>query len=286
MTAPIILITGATSGIGFETARALATTGAHLVLACRNRSKAEAVRQQLAAPSPSQQIDLIELDLASLAAIDRATAEISQRYPRIDVLINNAGVMPKRLEYSADGYELNFAVNYLAPFRFTLQLLPLLQASGAARVVNVSSMMHRFGRPDFDSWPNPAKYRQVRAYGSSKLGLLFFTYEFARRYHSAGITANAIHPGAVDTAITDYPAWMRLFLRSPSKGAASSVYLATSPQAATVTGGYFVDCKQKRSTAVSCQNDLAAELWQRSEAWVAHQDTTAEKGVIQHRDDH
>lgn len=275
MAVPIILITGATSGIGFETARSLAATDAQLILACRNRSKAEAVRQQLLAVHPSRQIDLVDLDLASLASIDRAAAEISQRYSRIDVLINNAGVMPKQLEHSADGYELNFAVNHLAPFRFTLQLLPLLKASGAARVVNVSSMMHRFGRPDFDQWPHPIRYRQVRAYGSSKLGLLLFTREFARRYQCDGITANALHPGGVDTAITDYPAWMRLFLRSPAKGAETSIYLATSPEVATVTGGYFIDCKAKRSMAVSYQQDLAAELWQRSEAWIADKLTPA-----------
>lgn len=275
MAAFTVLLTGATSGIGLETARALATPDRRLILACRNRSKAETLRQQLLSAQPACQIDLVDLDLASLASVDRAVTEIFQCCSRLDVLINNAGVMPAQFTRSADGHELNFAVNHLAPFSLTQQLLPLLRASGRARVVNVSSMMHRFGRPDFDDWPHPARYRQVRAYGSSKLGLLLCTREFARRHQRDGITANALHPGGVDIAITDYPGWMRLFLRSARKGAETSIYLATAAEMASVTGGYFVDCQPKPGTALSNRADLAAQLWQRSEAWLAEWRATA-----------
>lgn len=261
-----ILITGANTGIGLATAQGLSGPDVHLILACRNLDRAQVAKDQLLARCPAMQVDLVHLDLSSLDAIDAAVDCCRTQFDRIDVLINNAGVMPSSWETSADGFELSFAVNYLGTAHWTWGLLPLLNGSQAfPRIVNVSSMMHRLGLRDFATMARPDHYRPWRAYGTAKLALILFTYELARR--RPDLRVNALHPGGVSTDITDYPGWLRRWLRTPEAGAATSIYLASSAEVQDTTGAYFVDCKPRRSARCTYDAALCTKLWEQTAEW-------------------
>lgn len=273
----IAFITGGTSGIGKETVRQLACAGATVVFTARDETKAEAVRREIVEATGNQQVFYLRCDLASLASIRTCTDEFKRRWGRLDVLINNAGVLPQERQESKDGIELNLAVNFLAPFLLTNLLLPLLKASAPSRVILVSSSMHTEGEIHFDDLESKKSFDKYKAYAQSKLGLLLFMKKLARDLQGSGVTVNALHPGVIGTEMTMQnvrkmnPIAAFLFKRtlvSVDEGAATSVYLATSPDIANVSGEYFV---KKKIAPVSPRADdmsVADKLWDVSEKLV------------------
>jgi retinol dehydrogenase 14 len=263
-----ILITGATDGLGRALAQDLARRGATIVVHGRDRERAEAVREQL----PGSGHGVLIADLAELAQVRR----MAQEAPLVDVLVNNAGIggtLPgdgARME-SADGYELRLAVNHLAPFLLTSLLLDRLTQSPQGRVVTVSSNAQAMGRIDIDDLQGERNYSGARAYNQSKLANVLFTYELARRMRDTSVTANALHPGLVSTSFgAEDPGriqqlavpLMRPFMQSQSRGASTSVYLASSPEVERVTGRFYARSKPKTSSKRSYDHALAARLWE------------------------
>lgn len=262
------LITGANSGIGLETARGLAQRGARVVMVCRDLRKGEAARRDIMATTGNGMIDLLIADLASLSSVRQLAEQVNARYPQLHVLIHNAGLMSKHREVSADGFEMQFAVHHLAVFLLTDLLLDLLKKSAPARIINVSSMMHKLGKIQFDDLQCTHKFGAYRSYGQSKLAMLHYTYELAARLSGTGVTVNALHPGAVATNI-GMPAWLNPFLATPEQGARTTLYLATAPEVERVTGKYFVSSKEARSSRASYDRTIGARLWTITEQLVA-----------------
>ena len=273
----IILVTGATSGIGEITAHELARQGAHVILLARNRAKAAKTRQEIIDATGNPRVDTALADLSVLQQVRDVAAEINGQYPRLDVLLNNAGLMfGARREVSADGNEMTLATNHLGPFLLTSLLLDLLRQSPAARVVNVASMAYRFSKPTLDDIQSERSYSPIWEYGNTKLWNIMFTQELARRLRAHGIanvTTNALHPGAVATNYGKQSGgWLsavlelgRPFMISPEKGAETSLFLATDAQVGTVSGGYF--SKKKPEPVKSSFNtpENAQRLWALSE---------------------
>ncbi len=222
----------------------------------------------MSAAASGGQPELELADLASLTQVRDLAARLSQR-PRIDVLINNAGLVVGRRELTEDGYEHTFAVNHLAPFLLTNLLLPVLTASAPARVITVSSVAHRGARLSLRNLQLERGYLPMLAYANSKLANIWFTRELARRLDGAGVTANCLHPGTGRTRFGDTgAAWLRLglvvggaFLRTPQSGAATTVFLASSPAVDGQTGGYYVSCRRRRPSRAARDDDRARRLW-------------------------
>jgi len=266
-----VLITGGNSGIGAAAAETLAERGAQLVLACRDLGKAERVRDDIATRSGNQNVHVLPLDLGSFASIRALAASVHERFERLDVLINNAGHFPAQKILTEDGFEAQFGVNHLGHFLLTHLLLDLLQASTPARVITVTSMMHRFGSIDFASFRGETAYSAWRAYFQSKLANLLFSNELAKRLAGTSITSNTLHPGGVKTDIMRDASpvnrlFSALFFNSPERGARTSVYLASSPEVEGVTGGYFIACKTRRPAPVARDEAVARRLWEDSAA--------------------
>lgn len=273
----IILVTGATSGIGEVTARELAQRGAHVIMLARNRQKAERTQQELKASTGNQQVDVVIADLSVMQQVRDVAAQLHDKYPRLDVLVNNAGLMfGAERELSADGYEMTLATNHLGPFLLTSLLLDLLQKSPAARIVNVASMAYRFSKPTLDDLQSERDYSPVWEYGNTKLWNIMFTQELAQRLRAHGITnvtTNCLHPGAVATGYGQQTGGFvgavlslaRPFMISPEKGAQTSLFLATDPSVATTSGGFF--SKKKPEPVKSSFNTPAnnKRLWEMSE---------------------
>jgi retinol dehydrogenase 14 len=272
----ICVVTGATSGIGKETAVALARAGATVAVVCRTRDRGEAALAEIRRRAGHDAVSLFVADLSSQRAIRTVAAELRAALPRIDVLVNNAGLALRDRLVTEDGFENTFAVNHLAYFLLTRLLQPTLLASAPARVINVSSEAHRWGSVRFDDLMGEATYDGWKAYAQSKLANVLFTYELARRLDGTGVTANCLHPGLVGTAFASRgPSLIRILsrlarplLRSPASGAATSVYLASAPEVATVTGQYFAGRRARRSSRASYDRALAARLWGVSERLV------------------
>ena len=242
-TGRVAIVTGANTGIGFETAAALAAKNAKVIMACRNRQKAEDAIKRIRQRTADAQLEFIELDLASLASVERFAAAFRAGHKRLDLLINNAGVMIPPLGHTEDGFELQFGCNHLGHFAVTGRLLDLLEATDGARVVNVSSMAHRYGTMDFDNLNAEKGYDKMPAYGQSKLANLLFTFELQRRLESAGssVTATAAHPGWTGTDLQRHSGAIRFlnffFAQPPPMGALPTLRAATDPRAEG--GDYF-----------------------------------------------
>jgi NAD(P)-dependent dehydrogenase (short-subunit alcohol dehydrogenase family) len=264
-----VVITGANSGIGKATATQLAKMGATVVMACRDKERGDAALAEVRAASKNPAVRLMILDLASQASVREFVREFESRYRRLDVLVNNAGVVLNKREMTPDGIVTAFAVNYLSPFLLTNLLLPRLVASAPSRIVNVTSALHFKGHIDFKDVQVKKHYKGSKAYAESKLAIVLFTYELARRLRVIGVTANCVHPGAVGTKLARGDAGLlgavmlvtAPFLGSPENGAATSVYLASAPELAQVTGKYFVDKNQQVSSHESYDQLEAKELW-------------------------
>ena len=265
-----VLITGANQGIGKAAAIELARRGARVLLVARNAEKGRAALAEVQAASPGREGELFVADLASLADVRRLAAEVKARHHRLDVLLNNAGVFVPERHTTVDGLEETFAVNHLAPFLLTHELLDLLKASAPARVVTVSSEAHRGARMSWDDLQfSRGGYRGWRAYGQSKLANVLFTYELSRKLEGTRVTANALHPGVIASGFGQtYPGAMsffvkvaRPFLLTSEEGARTSVYLASSPEVEGKTGGYYSKCRPVHSSSVSYDEASQQKLW-------------------------
>jgi NAD(P)-dependent dehydrogenase (short-subunit alcohol dehydrogenase family) len=274
MKGKICLVTGATSGIGRVTATELSRRGAHVVLVGRSTQKCEATEKQIRSETAAASVDYLVADLSSLTELRRLADEINQRFPRLDVLVNNAGAMFwKRIE-SADGIEKTFALNHFSYFVLTNLLLPLLKRSEPARIVNVASDAHKGVSINFDDIQFRSRYSGWKAYQQSKLANVLFTHELARRINGSQITANSLHPGFVRTNFLEVfdqarAGWFirmiaNLIAISPEAGARTSIYLASSPNVDGVSGRYFVKQKPIESSPQSRDRAAAEKLWRLS----------------------
>jgi NAD(P)-dependent dehydrogenase (short-subunit alcohol dehydrogenase family) len=271
MTGRVCVVTGANRGIGRATAEGLARLGASLILLCRNKEGGETVSQEIG-ERYSLTPEVVVADLSSQASIRRAAADIQGRYPRLHVLINNAGVIPRRREVTVDGLEMQLAVNHLAYFLLTNLLLPRLQAGAPSRIINVSSGAHSHVGMDFDDLQAEQGYDPKQVYSRSKLANILFTYELARRLKGTGVTANCLNPGVVATGmLADYmgvaseAGTASTFGAKPEEGAETSIYLAASAEVERVTGKYFERKQARRSSRESYDEAPARRLWELSE---------------------
>jgi len=268
-----VVITGANGGIGKQTALELARRGAGIVLAVRDSPKSRVACEELRSAVPSAHFEVRALDLASFDSIRGFAERLAGDFECIDVLINNAGTMPARLELTQEGFEAQIGVNYLGHYLLTRLLLSQLLASDVSRVIHVSSMLHARGDIDFDSFRGERAYKSFDAYYQSKLANVLFSNELARRFAGAGLSSNALHPGGIRTDIMRHSNFVirlatRLIFKPVSEGAKTPVMLASSQDLAGVSGRYFDDCKEKTPGARALDGELAAELWERSAAWV------------------
>jgi NAD(P)-dependent dehydrogenase (short-subunit alcohol dehydrogenase family) len=269
MTGKTVLITGGTGGIGRAAAVALASLGARVGITGRDRSRAEEAAAAIARESGNAAVDFFVADMSSQAEVRRLAGQVLGAYPRLDVLLNNVGGFWAHRHATADGLEHTFALNHLAPFLLTSLLLERLKASAPARVVTVSSGAQSMGKIDFDDLMGERKYSGQAAYNQSKLANVMFTYELARRLAGTGVTATVLHPGvtstgfgAEDPTLGPLVALLRPFMKSPARGAETSVYLASSPEAEGVTGRYFADRRARDSNKSSYDTATTARLWQ------------------------
>lgn len=266
----VCLVTGANSGIGRSTALALAKMNAIVVMVCRDRRRAEPVRDEIRAATGNQNIELMICDLSSQTDIRRFASEFINTHDRLEVLINNAGVVVRRRILTEDGIETTFAVNHLGYFLLTNLLLDLLRKSAPSRIVNVSSAAHAYGKIDFDDLQGEKKYGGFAAYANSKLANILFTYEQARRLEGAGVTANCLHPGPVATSLfrnlpKPIEALIKLVTISPEKGAETPVFLASSSEVEGVSGKYFAKKRERQTSRESYNEESARRLWEVSE---------------------
>jgi NAD(P)-dependent dehydrogenase (short-subunit alcohol dehydrogenase family) len=272
MDGKVALVTGGTSGIGKATAMALAAMGADVVVVGRDRERGERAAAEIRAQTGSR-VDLALADLASQAGVRELAEGFKGRYDRLDLLINNAGLVQSTRTESPDGLETTLAINHLAPFLLTNLLLDTLKESAPSRVVTVSSEAERWGNIDFDDLQSKKKYRGFPVYGMTKLANIMFTYELAERLEGTGVTATCMHPGAVNTRFgTNNRGPMTLlfrafkpFMRTPEQGADTVIWLASSPEVEGVSGRYYADRKVIEPKKIA--NDPAARrrLWEESE---------------------
>jgi len=273
----ICLITGANAGLGKETALALAKQGAHVVMLCRNKSKAESAKHNMIRQSGNHHIDMIECDLNDMASVEKAVAEFKKKYKKLHVLINNAGFMVLDKNISANGFESTFAVNYLAHVLLTERLLDVLKDSAPARILHISSSAHKRAKLNLDDLMfEKIPYKGFTAYANSKLANILYTYHLANQLQGSGVTANALDPGMVDTEFGDkigIPAWMHIFtcvlrpwVKTPQEGALTAIHLASDPSLDLLNGSYWKAVNLSKSSKESHNTALQEKLWQLSQA--------------------
>jgi len=269
MNGKICLVTGGTNGIGKATAQALARMGGTVVIVGRNAPKTAQLVEEIRAASGNNNVDFLLADLSSQQEVCRLASEFKSRYAHLHVLINNAGAVFMQRQLSVDGIEMTFALNHLAPFLLTDLLLDTIKASAPARIINVASNAHTTGKIEFDNLQGERNY-SPRVYENSKLANILFTMELARRLEGNGVTVNALHPGFTATGFSKnngkvMAALVSLFAplvaRSPAKGAATSVYLASSPGVKGITGKYFFDSHVTSAASQATDMVVARKLW-------------------------
>ena len=265
----IVLITGGTSGIGKAAATALAAMGAEVVVTGRNRGRGEEALAEIRRASDSEKVSLVLADLALQAEVRKLADNFRERHDRLDVLVNNAGLIQSRRTETPDGIELTLAVNHLAPFLLTNLLLDLLKKSAPSRVITVSSEARRGAKIDFDDLQSERRYRAFPVYGMTKKANILFTYELAERLEGTGVVANCVHPGGVNTNFGDdnrspgillFRAF-KPFMRTPEQGADTVIYLASSPEAAEMNGKYLTD-REEVSPAEPRDASAQKRLWE------------------------
>lgn len=271
MAGKTVLVTGGTSGIGRATALGLAALGARVAITGRDIGRAEAAAVEIRRTTGNPEVDAFGADLSSQAEVRRLASDVLDAYPRLDVLVNNAGGYWATRHVTADGLEHTFAVNYLAAFLLTDLLLDRLKASAPARVVTVASNAQSLGTLDFADLQGERRYSGQTAYNQSKLASVMFTHELARRLEGTGVTATVLHPGVVNSGFGAedpsrifkflVPFW-RPFMKTPQQGAATSIYLASSPEVEGLTGTYFANGRPQRSSKASYDQRSTTRLWQ------------------------
>ena len=267
------LITGITQGIGRAAALEIAKTGINLVLVARDAARGQEVVDEIKAKTGNHDVELLLGDLSKTADVRRIAEEFKARHPQLHLLVNNAGAVFTSRKTTADGFEMTFGLNHLSYFLLTHLLLDTLKKSAPARIVNVASDAHKGMKLNFDDLQSERGYSAFRVYGQSKLANILFTYELARRLAGTGVTANALHPGVVSTGFGKNNGGLLGFLvklagpllKTPEQGARTTVYLATSPEVEGVTGKYFANSKEARSTKESLDPQNAKRLWEASE---------------------
>jgi len=270
----ICLITGATSGIGKETAIELARQGMHIIFNTRDETRGSAIRDEIINVSGNRHVDVLFCNLASFKSVCIFAGKIRNTYEKLDILINNAGIWTIRKVITEEGFESQFAVNHLAPFLLTHLLLDLIKKSGEGRIINVSSGIHYRGYLDINDPEFKHKsYNSINAYTQSKIANILFTRLLAKKLIDTKITVNALAPGWVNTGLfREANPFVRLSARlmahTPSKGAENSIFLATSDQVRNITGEYFEKKKVKKSSRQSYDMDLAEKLWKLSEDYL------------------
>jgi retinol dehydrogenase 12 len=270
MDGKVCLITGATNGIGLEAAKALAQQGATVVLVGREPGRIEAALAQVRQAAPGAKVESLQADFTSLKEVRALAEAFKARHSRLDVLLNNAGLVLHERQVTKDGFEATLGINHLAPFLLTHELLEVLKASGPARVVNVSSVAHTFAHLDFEDLQSERGYKMMRVYGSSKLANILFTQALARRLKGTQVTTNSLHPGTVRTGFGhNTQGLMRFavktfgaFFLTAEQGARTLVYLASSPEVEGVSGQYFFKCRAKVPSRDARNEQLAERLWQ------------------------
>lgn len=268
-----VLVTGGTSGIGKATAVAMAAMGADVVVVGRNPERGERALEEIRAESTGASVELMLADLSVQAEVRRLAEEFVESHDRLDVLVNNAGLVQSERSETPDGIETTLAINHLAPFLLTNLLLDLLKKSAPSRVVTVSSEAERWGNIDFDDLQSKSGYRGFPVYGMTKLANIMFTYELAERLRGTGVTATCMHPGAVNTRFgTNNGGPMTLlfrafkpFMRSPEQGADTLIYLASSWEVEGVSGKYYSDRKWIEPKKIALDPDARGKLWEASE---------------------
>jgi NAD(P)-dependent dehydrogenase (short-subunit alcohol dehydrogenase family) len=266
MDGKVCLVTGASAGIGLATAWELARLGAEVVLVARDKARGEQARAKVIAKSGNDKVGLLLADFSSMAQVRELAKNFEAQYSRLAVLVNNAGIIPLKREVSEDGYEMQWAVNHLAVFLLTNLLLPVLKNSAPSRVVTVSSMVHSGEQIDFEDLQSERRYSPTGVYAMTKLANVLFTYELTRRIDGSGVTANCLHPGVINTSL--YRNYMGISRGGGAedgeleRGASTSVYLASSAEVEGVSGKYFANQQERRSSAESYDEEAARELWQ------------------------
>ena len=279
MVGKTVLVTGANTGIGLETAAGLAAQGAHVIITARDPAKGKAAVEEIRRRHPDASVDVMELDLSRLSDVRTFAKEFSALHPKLDVLVNNAGLVLDTHSTTPDGYETTFQVNHLGPFLLTNLLLDNLKGAAPSRVVNVASAAHRGGSLDFDDLHSEhGTFRSMRVYGTTKLCNILFTRELARRLEGTGVTANSLHPGTVRTGFGrdgDVSGIFALgikiggvFFKSPAQGARTSIHVASAPDLETTTGEYFVNRRVSKPSAAARDDEAARRLWEVSEQLV------------------
>jgi NAD(P)-dependent dehydrogenase (short-subunit alcohol dehydrogenase family) len=263
-----ILITGATSGIGKATGMALAQKGAHIIFNTRNEEKALATRQEIQQKTGNSKVDFFYCDLSSLKQVNTFAEKIQQQYPKIDVLINNAGVFPSSRQSSQDGYEMGWAVNYLAGFLLTNKLLPQVQEASQGRIIMVSSIVQAIGKIDLeDLAQNNRSFGTFSSYATSKLAQIIMMKELAKRLENTSTTVNALHPGVIGSNIVRDLPWplpkvAKFLFKGPKQGAKTAVYLASDPKGGKVSGHYFINNKVVRYNEIADDVDFRKAFWE------------------------
>ncbi len=275
MMGKVCIVTGSNSGIGKETALALTGMGATVVMAVRDLQRGEDARAEIIKRTGKDTIDLMICDLSSIKSIQQFVGEFSAKHERLDVLINNAGAACHERQVTENGLERSLAVNYLGPFLLTRELLPLLERSAPSRIINLSSGLHTRAKIDFDDIQSERNYKGMRAYETTKLMFLMYTYELARRLEGTGVTANVVLPGFVATNLGANMGGLRNkimfklvrpFQISPQKGAETSVYVASSPELEGVTGRCFAESQERLSSEESYDESVQKRLWDIAES--------------------
>ena len=263
----ICIITGANSGIGKATAIGLAKMNATIVMLCRDKERGESAQNEIIELTGNNNVDLFLCDLSSKKDIHNFAIEFKSKYQNLHVLINNAGVMLSKKDISVDGFEMNFAVNHLAPFLLTNLLLDILKKSAPSRIINVGSAAHRMGKIDFEDLQRENKKgRPMGLYGNSKLAMTLVSYEFSRMLENSNVTVNVVHPGLINTNLgrdrsSTSKRFAKKFFKSPEIGAETSIFLASSPEVEGITGKYFAKKKAKSSSKISYNEEYAKRLW-------------------------
>ncbi|MFW9768607.1 MAG: SDR family oxidoreductase [Candidatus Thorarchaeota archaeon] len=269
----VVIVTGSNSGIGRETALALADMGAVVIAVVRNQELGEQACEAIIAETGNQSVDMMLCDLSSMSIIRNFAKEFKSKYDRLDVLINNAGAVFSKRQVTSEGFERTLAVNYLAPFLLTQELLPLLKASATSRVINLSSGLANRAELNLDDLQSESGYKSRKVYGSAKLMIEMFTYNLARRLENTGVSVNVVKPGFVATNLGRSSGslssrimfgMMKPFQLSPKEGAETSIYVASSPEVEGVTGKCFRKCEETKTSEISYDADKQEQLWDKT----------------------